>query len=66
MQSQFQKEDILKCISNSKGTKLYMGKIKSIKIALDNLSLSINNLYKYNEYMINISKLLLNKNINSQ
>lgn len=40
--------------------------IKSIKIALDNLSLSINNLYKYNEYMINISKLLLNKNINSQ
>ena len=32
MQSQYQKEDILKCISNSKGTNLYKGKIKSIKI----------------------------------
>ena len=32
VQSQYQKEDILKCISNSKGTNLYKGKIKSIKI----------------------------------
>ena len=32
MQNQLQKEDILKCISNSKSTNLYIGKIKSIKI----------------------------------
>lgn len=40
--------------------------INSIKNVLDELSLSINNLYNYNEYMINISKLLLNNNINSK
>ena len=32
MQESYQKEDILKCITNSKGTYLYKGKIKSIKI----------------------------------
>lgn len=40
--------------------------IESIKSALDKLSNSINNLYNYNEYMINISKLLLNKSVDSK
>lgn len=52
-----------KCSENSSIN--VCNEINSIKIVLDELSLSINNLYNYNEYMINISKLLLNNNINS-
>lgn len=40
--------------------------IESIRSALNQLSNSINNLYNYNEYMINISKLLLDKNVDSK
>ena len=35
--------------------------IEKVKSALNNLSITINNLFNYNEYMINISKLLLSK-----
>lgn len=53
-----------KCLENSSID--ICNEIESIKLALDQLSNSINNLYNYNEYMINISKILLKKTIDSK